>query len=82
MSFFLLLVFGCEVPEHKQLLFSLPVCFGGLGVPLPTLHVSAQSIYKAPRDATCLIVGAIKGTALFYPSEHYDAVLNALPSIA
>ena len=57
LTYFLPSVFGCEVFELEQQLFSLPVHFGGLGVSLPTS--STESMYMASHSATSLIVSAI-----------------------
>ena len=74
---FLPSVFGCEVSELEQQLFSLPVRFGGLGVSLPTS--STESMYMASHSATSLIVSAIVVSRKVLHSiqvSNYDLVLN------
>ena len=56
-SSFLPAMFGCEVSPLELELFSLPVRFGGLGIPLPK-HL-ATSLFNASRFATRVIVNSI-----------------------
>ena len=74
-STFLPAVFGCEVTPHERLLFSLPVCFGGLGVSRP--QCTAEFAFSASRDATHVIVQALHGSRAFEADRHKETVLRA-----
>ena len=56
-------MFGCEVSPLKLELFSLPVHFGGLGIPLPK-HL-ATPLFNASRFATRVIVESIRNVQHF-----------------
>ena len=74
-STFLSAVFGCEVTPCEHLMFSLLVCFGGLGVFHP--QCTAEFAFSASRDATQVIVQALHGSRSFEVDCHKETVLYA-----
>ena len=72
---FLPAVFGCEISPLEFELFSLPVCFGGLGILLPN-HL-AKTLYDASRSATHTIVDSIRNSLGFELDVHDDNVISA-----
>ena len=65
-------MFGCEISPLEFELFSLPVHFGGLGIPLPK-HL-AGPMYDASRYATHCMVDSIQGSPGFELDVHDDNV--------
>ena len=68
-------MFGCEISSLERRMFSLPICFGGLGVDLPV--TSADSMYAASRHATGILVDAIIASSPLEPCVHEDLILVA-----
>ena len=56
------------------LFFSLPVCFGGLGIFHP--QCTAEFALSASRDATQVIVQALHGSRSFEVDYHEKTVLH------
>ena len=74
-STFLPVVFGCEVTPLERMLFSLPVCLGGLGVYRP--QCTTEFCFTASRDATQVIVQALHGSETFEVNHHEETILRA-----
>ena len=72
---FLPAMFGCEVSPLELELFSLPVRFGGLGIPLPK-HL-ANPLFNASRFATRVIVDSIRNVQPFELDVHDDIIIFA-----
>jgi len=65
---FLPALFGCEVSQLEQQMFSLPVHWGGLGLSMPS--VSASLNFSASQCATQVIVKAITNVHIFELDSH------------
>ena len=72
---FLPAVFGCEVTPRERLLFSLPVCSGGLGV--SRSQCTTEFAFSASRDTTQVIVQVLHGSRTFKVDRHEETVLHA-----
>ena len=72
---FLPAVFGGEITMAERDLFSLPARMGGLGIsnPMQTAHIA----FCASRDATQIVVGAVKNECGFDIDTHEEAVYQA-----
>ena len=55
-------LFGSEISQLKHQMFSLPVCWGGLGLTMPC--VSASLNFSASERSTQVIVKAVKDLSL------------------
>ena len=65
---FLPAVFGCEVSQLEQHMFSLPVRWGGLGITIPC--VSASLNFSASQCSTQVIVRAFSDSIPFKLDSH------------
>ena len=67
-------MFSCEVSPLELELFSLPVHFGGLGIPLPK-HL-ANALFNASRFAIHVIVDSIRNVQHFELDLHDDIIVS------
>ena len=74
-SVFLPAVFGTEISLQERQLFSLPVKYGGLGI--PSACVSAPILYTASRNSTKCIVDTIISHSSFEIAAHETTVFSA-----
>ena len=65
-------IFGCEISDKEQMLFSLPAQIGGLGISDPTDRCDLA--YSTMRNGCDIVIQENIGLKLFDPDTYMDAL--------